>query len=194
MLASAISFLVQCLCIERDQMKHFLKQKPLLSISVLLATVLCLFTAMSVYNAWYQFEKDTGQIIAHDVQQLAAVFAAIDASAGILSFDRTKNIIDFLQIKKDGFVGSEVGALNLKYPHKWNGPYLEKNPTIQNQEYIVLVTKKGTFIVPPDGVRLPNGKIVGKDMPLDDSSDIEQLMADPQGLQFDGKALAVRIK
>lgn len=175
-------------------MKHFLKQKPLVSISLLLGMVLCLFTAMSVYNAWYQFEKDTGQIIVHDLQQLSDIFASIDATAGILSFDRTKNVIDFLQIKKDGFVGSEVGALNLKYPKQWNGPYLEKNPTIQNQEYVILVTKKGTFIVPPDGVKLPNGNIIGKDLVLNESSDIELLVQDAQGLQFEGKALAVRIK
>lgn len=175
---------------ERMSMKRLLKHKPVVGISLVLGLVFGGFLVVSVYNAWYEFGKDSGVIIAQDVAQLAQIFERIDRTAGILSFDRTKNVIDFLNIKKGGFVGSEVGALNLKHPDRWEGPYIDKNPTIQNQEYVVLVTKKGNFIVPADGVKLPSGRIIGKDLILDESSDITALMNDPQGLQFQGRALA----
>lgn len=174
-------------------MKRLLKHKPLLSISVILGFIFGGFVVMSIYNAWYQFEKDTGVIMVDDIQRLSDIFHEINVTAGILSFDRTKNVIDFLNIKKGGFVGSEVGALNLRHPERWSGPYLEKNPTIQNQEYVVLVTKKGHFIVPADGVKLPNGKVIGKDIILDENSDVQQLMRDPNGLQFEGRSLAAPI-
>ena len=54
-------------------------------------------------------------------------------------------------------------------------------------------TKKGYFIVPGTGVRLSNGKVIGKDIVLDEDADIEQMAADDQALRYRGKKLAARV-
>ncbi|MCK5632726.1 hypothetical protein KAH94_03190, partial [bacterium] len=99
-----------------------------------------------------------------------------------------KNPINFLNIEK--FVGSEVGSMNLAYPKQWEGPYLNDNPTIQEKEYMVVRTKKGYFITPGQGVRLGNGKVIGKDIIIDENSEIFSMMQDETTLQFEGKSLA----
>ncbi len=83
--------------------------------------------------------------------------------------------------------------MNLIYPNKWEGPYLEDNPTIQAIEYQVVRTKKGYFITPGDNVRLPNGKIVGKDIKLDEGVDITAMMNDENMLMFKGESLAMTL-
>ncbi|MFC1841987.1 hypothetical protein ACFLYA_02865, partial [Candidatus Dependentiae bacterium] len=64
------------------------------------------------------------------------------------------------------------------------------NPTIQDQEYQIVRTKKGYFITPGDGIKLSNGKVIGKDIILDENADIQKMMADEKFLNFKGEALA----
>lgn len=175
-------------------MKRVLK-KPHYLISLAIIIIFSIFFGVSIFNAFYEFKEDTGTIIAADVEQLASILKKINETAGILSFDYQKNIINFLNIKKDGFVGSEVGSMNLKYPEKWEGPYVQRNPVIQDKEYLVVRTKQGYFITPGEGVVLPNKKVVGKDISLDEDADIPTLMRDEiNGLMFEGKALAAQIE
>ena len=162
-------------------------------ISIAIAALFSFFIVISIFNALYQYKEQTGEIIAKEVQQLAAILTKINETAEILSFDEQKNRIDFLTIKKGGFVSSEVGAMNLKHPDGWQGPYVDRTPTIQNKEYQVVYTKKGYFITPGDGVKLPNKKVVGKDIILDKHADIKKLMRDEQALMFEGKPLAAEI-
>ncbi len=134
----------------------------------------------------------TSALIAEDVQRLADIFRTIDATVGIEDFEHDKNYIDFLTIKT--FVGSEVGSMNLRYPEKWQGPYLEDNPTMQEKIYSVMKNRQGWFIVPGDGVELSNGKVVGKDLVLDKNTDMLALLRDPEALVYNGKALAAQIR
>ncbi len=83
--------------------------------------------------------------------------------------------------------------MNLIHPNKWEGPYLEDNPTMQAIEYQIVRTKKGYFITPGDNVRLPNGKIVGKDIKLDEDADITVMMSDENMLMFKRESLAVSL-
>ena len=83
--------------------------------------------------------------------------------------------------------------MNLAYPEKWHGPYLERNPSVQGIEYQVVYTRKGYFITPGQGVKLPNGKIIGKDIILDENADIELMMHDDQALSYRGQPLAAQI-
>ena len=52
-------------------------------------------------------------------------------------------------------------------------------------------TKKGYFITPGHGVKLPNGKIIGKTFILDENADINELIS--SGLTYNGKPLVASI-
>lgn len=138
------------------------------------------------------YRVDSDELIAQKVVQLAEILERIEEQCNIIDFDRQKTPIDFLNVVK--FVGSEVGGMNLAYPENWTGPYLNDNPTIQDKEFQVVRTKQGYFVTPGDGVVLSNGKVVGKDIVLDENADILKLMADPKGLNFNGKPLAAQAR
>ena len=131
------------------------------------------------------------KIIIEHLQTLTKIFNKIHATAKITDFDHVINQIDFLNVKS--FTGSEVGSMNLAYPEKWQGPYLEANLTIQEKPYIVVKTKKGLLIIPGEGVRLSNGKIIGKDIIINENTDIQALARDPHALLFKNKGLAVKL-
>lgn len=140
--------------------------------------------------AYYRTESD--EIISQEVVRLALIMEQIDRECKIIDFDEQRIPINFLNVTK--FAGSEVGAMNLTYPENWTGPYLTNNPTIQGKEFQVVTTKQGFFVTPGDGVVLSNKKVVGRDIILDEDADIKALMSDPQGLSFQGKSLAARIR
>ncbi len=145
---------------------------------------------------WYQFTRETkiiiNQTIVKDVAQLKKIFDTIHKKCIILDFAHEKNYIDFLTVKS--FVSSEVGAMNVMYPEKWAGPYLQENPTVQSKVYEIVLTKNGYYIVPGTGVRLANGKIMGKDIVLTPQTDIDQVINEKSGLEYKGKPLVVPIE
>ncbi len=130
-------------------------------------------------------------MIAQQIQQLQEIFKKINDTAGIIGFRHKKQYVDFLTVKS--FEGSEVGPMNLERPQKWQGPYLQENLTANGKEYQIIGTKKGFFIVPGDGVKLANGKVVGKTITIDFNTDIEALTRDPKALLSGDKALAAHI-
>jgi len=156
---------------------------------MLTVVLVSLFIAMSFFTYKRSSKQLTIDIMVEDIDNLKSIFDRIHATCNIISFDYQKNRINFLNVKE--FVGSEVGPMNLAYPDKWEGPYVEDNPTMQTLEYQVVKTRKGYFVTPGDGVELPNGKVIGKDIPLTEDTDIEQLMHTE--LMIDGKALAAPI-
>ena len=143
------------------------------------------------FLTWYQFTKEAriiiNKVIVQDITQLKTVFDRIDAECGILGFDHEKNYIDFLTVKS--FVSSEVGAMNLITPEKWQGPYVQDNPTIQSKKYEIVLTKNGYYIVPGTGVQLSDGRIMGKDIIITHDSDVDQLLHNEPGLVYKGKNL-----
>lgn len=159
---------------------------PLLTI-----TLFTVLLGISVFSLIYRSGGATASIIEGDLHVLADVFKQIDKDCRIIDFDYTLNRINFLNVKE--FSGSEVGPVNLAYPKNWKGPYLADNPTIQEIEYLVVVTNKGYYITPGTGVRLPNGAIVGRDFALDKNSDINTLMQVGGPLNYKGKALAINV-
>ncbi len=156
-----------------------------------IAVVLALLFVFTMARLYMVYSSSTSRIVTDQIAKLVEIFNKIDATAGIVDFEHEKNYIDFLTIKT--FVGSEVGALNLRYPEKWQGPYLDDNPTIQEELYVIIKNKDGNYIVPGDGVRLSNGKVMGKDIVITYDTDIEALMRDPQALFHEGRTLAARI-
>lgn len=161
--------------------------------SIIFGSILFIFLIFTISYTWIQYKDDLGTKMVHDIAQLSAIMKKIDATAGILSFDFEKNPINFLTIKRGGFVSSEVGSLNLKYPDFWDGPYLPITPTIKGKEYIVLKNSHGLYVTLADGVKLPNKKIIGKDIILGYDTPMEDLVRIKDGLSYKGKPLAIKI-
>ncbi len=170
-------------------MKH-LKKHYLLSIIVIAGIIF--FIGITFVDTWYRAKDDAGLMMAAEVIQLRDIFHRIHKTCQIIDFDNQKNSIDFLNVEK--FAGSEVGPMNLVHPEKWEGPYLKENPTMYHIAYQVVSTKKGYYITPGDGVKLPNKKVVGTDIILDQKANIDALMANPEGLMYKDRPLAARLE
>ena len=147
--------------------------------------------SITIVNVWYRGRQSMGQQMVHDIQQLHDIFTRIHEQCTILGFDYQKNPINFLNVVQ--FTSSEVGPMNLAHPHKWQGPYMQDNPHVQGLEYQIVRTKKGYFVTPGQGVTLPNRKVIGRDINLDEHADIEMLMVSDEQLAFDGHPLAAKI-
>lgn len=175
--------------LNRGDMELYVKRSIIIGVSTTLLTGLFFLT-------WYQFSKEArviiNKVVLADISQLKEIFDKIDTDCGILGFDHEKNYIDFLTVKS--FVSSEIGAMNLIAPEKWQGPYVQDNPSIQSKKYEIVLTKNGYYIVPGTGVQLSNGKIMGKDIVITPSTDIDKLVAQADGLQYQGKSLIAPLK
>ncbi len=147
--------------------------------------------AISFINFFYRSDIVTGTVIAEETKRLAGIFNTIHKQCKILSFDNQQNIINFLNV--ESFTGSEVGPMNLAYPEKWQGPYVGENPTIQSKEFMVVRIEQDYFVTPGNGVRLPNGKVIGKDIMLDKDADMHAMTTDHGSLYFQGRSLAQKI-
>ena len=137
---------------------------------------------------------DSVQKIMADLDTLASVFAKINQDCTIVSIDGAKVPINFLNIKKAGFVGNKIGPLTLAHPEKWNGPYLMRTPQVQGKNYQIVWTRDGYYIVPGDGVKLPNKKIMGVDISMSASTHMKKLLGAAGPLQYRGKPLAISLK
>ncbi len=157
--------------------------------SVIIAVIFLILFLGSFWVYWQKAQKAIDVIIADDVANLAQILNTIDKECGILSFEHTKNNIDFLNVI--AFEGSEVGPMNLKNPKKWRGAYLKDNPTIQEKYYQVIKTKRGYWVAPGDGVALTNGLIIGKDIIFDENTDMQKLAETI--LRFNDKSLTLPI-
>lgn len=154
-----------------------------------------LLTFLFGFTIWIIFHYSPAYIdnlIADDIVKLKKIFQKINRDCKIINFKHTKNYIDFLNVEK--FVGSEVGSLDLAHPEKWSGPYLHNNPVIQEQLFQIIKTKKGNFIVPGEGIKIGNKKIIGKDIIFDENSDIENMMRKPSLLFSSGRTLAAKLE
>lgn len=160
--------------ISRDRVKTW--------ISVLVGLLLAGLFAYTVYFFFFQAKIEIAEQLSSDVHTLKNILQKIDAQCEIMSFDQEKSYINFLNV--GCFEGSEVGPMNLAYPKKWQGPYLKDNPTMQGFYYYVLKTPRGYYIVPGDGVKLRDGKILGKDIVITANSDIDELLKREPGLWF----------
>ncbi len=161
-----------------------------LIIGIAMGILIIALFIVSIITFIHRADIGTGTVVADDVKKLSAIFDRINKKCGILGFDEQQNVINFLNVAK--FAGSEVGSMNLVYPDKWEGPYIGDHPEIQGKEYMVVRTKQGYFITPGNGVKLPSGEIIGKDLILDEDADIEGMIL-TRKLYFKGRPLVARI-
>lgn len=160
--------------------------------SALASVIAVIFVVMTIYYYWYQSFAVTAHVIDTDIAQLVTIFKRIDKDCKIISFDSQQNPINFLNVRS--FTSSEVGPMNLMHPVDWQGPYVKDNLTVQGIEYMVVRTDHGYFITPGKGVRLPNGKIIGKDIIVDEHADIASMISEGHDLFYNGKRLAAELK
>ena len=95
--------------------------------TVLLAVLFIIFLVKTTKEGPVQLAT----IIQSDIEQIEKVLIDIDTTCNILSFNYDNVRINFLTVEK--FVGSTIGCLNLAYPGKWHGPYMQRNPTLQGK-------------------------------------------------------------
>lgn len=173
-------------------MKHVKKKMwNKYTIPVASGVLLVLLTLVALYRWVSQAHFATDTVVAEHIVQLKNIFEKIDKACDIISFEHDRNYIDFLNVKN--FSGSQVGPMNLKRPEHWQGPYVEENPTIQGKPYEIIKNREGYVIVPGDGVRLSNGKVMGKDIIINYDTDVDSYINDKGGLEYKGHPLAVRI-
>jgi len=160
--------------------------------SVMLTSVLFIgLVITAVYRFFNAPENKMGSIVVADLAIMANIFKEIETTCNIVGVKGNKDSIDFLNVTS--FAGKNVGPLTLAYPEKWQGPYVKDNLKIQGKFYQIVKTLKGYFILPGDGVELPNGKIMGKDLIVTESSDIPALLKDEKALLYKGKSLGVQL-
>ncbi len=171
--------------------QHARKKSTYWKAGIIAALFLGLFAFISIRYI-HQARKANDELIAQHIEKLHSIFKDINATCKINGFRHTKHYIDFLNV--GCFEGSIVGPMSLLEPKNWKGPYLKESLTIGGKEYEILSTKSGFYIIPGDGVTLANGKVIGKTLVINESSDIEALMRDPKALLSNGKPLAARIE
>ena len=159
---------------------------------IIVGAAIVFFIGISFFDTIYRAKEDAGMMIAQTVVQLRDIFHRIHKTCVIIDFDNQQNSINFLNVAK--FAGSEVGPMNLVNPEKWEGPYLKENPTLYHITYQVVSTKKGYYITPGNGVTLPNKKVIGRDIILDQKADIDLMMLNPDELLHKDRPLAARLE
>lgn len=164
----------------------FKKYFTLLSVSFLSLLVLTFF--IRVYTSKPQY---LASVIKEDLLVINQALAKIDKECNILTIRSDSAIIDFLTVQK--FVGSTVGCLNLAYPENWKGPYIQLTPTYQTKPYALVKARDGFFIVPGNGVKMPNGLTIGKDIIINETMDVSPLLLQKGALNFKGSQLALKI-
>lgn len=167
------------------------KNSPNVFVPILAIIFFLFLSVISIYKMFYDVKISSDIVAVKDIQDLAEIIDKINKDCKILDFERKKISINFLTVKS--FVSSEIGSISLMYPKNWKGPYVQDNPEIQGKEYQIVKTKKGYFIVPGDGVKLSSGKVIGKDIILDENTDVAKMIKDGGVLNFDGKPLALPV-
>lgn len=161
---------------------------------VMIVAIGALLVGLLIFTGYYLYKQSKSVIdtaIADDIELLQKIFTSIDQECEITDIMHDRSYIDFLAIKD--FAGNQVGALQLRYADKWKGPYVEKNPTMQGKMYELVKVKDGYVIVPGEGIRLANGKVMGKEIVLNASTEIEPYLTQSAGLEFKGRLLAARL-
>jgi len=167
--------------------RHITPYNTVIVIGILLAGLL----GFTLYQLYRQSYTARDRVIVDHVAELHRILTQIDGSCEIIAIRRNHSSIDFLQVAK--FAGTEIGPLQLRYPEKWHGPYLEQNPTVQEIPYELVKTRDGFVIAPGTGVMLSNGKIMGKDIVLNETTDIDLYMNEVVGLEFESRPLVMKL-
>lgn len=165
----------------------FKRYFPVFSITIL-SLILIFFVLRHVHQKPY-FKSF---VIASDLKTIVEVLEKIDEDCSILGFEHAHNHLDFLSVEK--FSGSEIGSMNVAYPTKWRGPYLGDTIEYQGKPYQLVKAKDGYFVMPGEGVKLPNKVVVGKDVVIKKDTTLSEMIKKGGKLNYQGIPLAVKIE
>ncbi len=143
------------------------------------------------YVLWKDTPYYDAQVMHDDVQRLSGILKKIDDACDILSIRKTGAQIDFLNVSS--FAGSEVGPLNLAHPKKWQGPYMDDIITYKGVPYEIATVNNNYYIIPGNGATLPTKVTLGKDLIIDSSTNIDDLIAPGGALNYKDHALGTRL-
>ncbi|MCB9493219.1 MAG: hypothetical protein H6679_03010 [Epsilonproteobacteria bacterium] len=160
--------------------------------SIFSSIFLLLLLIVVLVRMFYVRPYHLSKVMNNDLGLIERIFEDIDKECNILSIRKYGATIDFLTVAR--FAGSSVGCLNLAYPKHWNGPYLNRTPSIQGRPYQIVQTQEGHFVVPGDGVKLPNGKIIGKDIIFNADTVISEMIKPDGELCHNKQPLALKLK
>lgn len=140
---------------------------------------------LTIFYSLYNQKLSLDHLIRRDVARISLALKKIDQDADITSFEHVKNHVNFLNVVD--FVGSEVGPMNLKKPKGWQGPYMNDNPTMHEQYYLVVNLDGKYYITPGEGVKISSGQRIGKQIHLNNEADISGLASQGLALPFSFK-------
>lgn len=180
--------------VDRYVDKHFntIKSVSVKYFSVFSSTLLLLLLAVFIVRVINNKPYFMASVINEDLAKLSKILHKIDAECNIMNVTQERGVIDFLTVEK--FLGSEVGCLNLAFPEKWKGPYLKNTPRLSGRCYEIVSVDEGYFIVPGNGVSLPNGMVLGRDIKLSHKISLKKLIADGGVLNYKGQPLGVHLQ
>ncbi len=155
------------------------------------ASLLTLLMIIFFYRVFHNRPYVLTSVISSDLARIEDVLNQIHKTCNIIDIRDEGALIDFLTVQK--FTGSTIGCLNLAYPYKWKGPYMQVNPTVQMKFYEIMHTKTGYFVIPGKGVKLPNGLVIGKDIVITSDSIIDPMLQRGGRLNYQGEPLGFKI-
>lgn len=159
--------------------------------TVFSATFLALLVVFVFFKIYYTKPHFIAQLIKADLYRLEEILHKVDKTCEILSLQNDREKINFLTIKS--FSGSMVGGINLAHPKKWGGPYVKQNPSIQNKFYELVQAQDGYFVVPGNGVVLPNGAVMGRDVVINRKIALGSALQPTGLLNYKGVPLATKV-
>lgn len=143
---------------------------------------------LSVSKEIYNKPRFIAGVMSQDVQNLAAMLGEINERCFIKAVSHARIKLDFLATEQ--FSGS---GLTLAHPERWEGPYVSATPRIQGKAYELVKTTEGLFVVPGEGVRLPNGSRMGRQVKITPNTRITAMIKQGGKLFFNGDALAAQV-
>lgn len=156
------------------------------------STFLSVLLAVFLIKVWYQKGEVATSALAQDLLTIERILNKIDKDCNILSIRPTGAIVDFLTVKS--FTGSMVGPLNLAYSKKWQGPYVERIPSFRGVAYEIVHVADGYFVVPGNGVKLPNGVVIGNDIIFTHTMTLQNELKSGGKLYYKNERFAIPLK
>lgn len=156
---------------------------PIIS-GAILGTLLLLFAHQIITERPFLYTA----LIQSDLERISKSLNFIDEQCAISDIKYDRLAITFLSSAKEAM--AERAGLVLEHPEKWDGPYSIDNPTVQARPYELLRAADGYYLVPGNGVKLPNGKIMGQDIIITAQTMVDDMLKDNGDLNYEGYMLA----
>jgi len=131
------------------------------------------------------------RLVRRDMQRIVRALYQVDRYCHIETVTPGLHPLNFLTLPRP--TERDFCGIELEFPKQWTGPYFSEVPVLDNTPYQLLKTEKGLFLVPGNGVRLPNGNVIGIDIVWHYTTEVAALAQQGGALWYDGIPLARHI-